>query len=311
MQVERGLRDGAPVDPAVAPAVVTIGSFDGVHRGHAAILERVHADATKLRATAVVMTFDPHPRCVLQPASCPDTLTTVEEKAELLAQAGIDRLLVLPFDVETSLWSAELFLARLSATVGTARLVVGPDFAFGHKRQGDVAFLRHWGAAHSVDVDVVELILLDGERVSSSRIRSALARGAVEAAAQLAGHWHFVDAPAQPVGTGHQHRYRVASLAVPAGKALPACGLYASWVRANEQWWMAATRIGPRPAVDGGSPAVESRLLGFSGDLTTEIVRCCFVAGVGETPADAPGGDELSGQSASQVSAVLAATRHP
>jgi riboflavin kinase/FMN adenylyltransferase len=312
MQVERGLRDGAPVDPAGAPAVLTIGSYDGVHCGHVAILERVRADATKLGAAAVVMTFDPHPRCVLQPSTCPDTLTTVEEKAELLAQAGIDRLLVLPFDLETSHWSAELFLARLSATVGMARLVVGPDFAFGHKRQGDVAFLREWGAAHGVDVDVVEAVLLDGERVSSSRIRSALTRGAVEEAARLAGRWHFVDAPARPVDSGHHGSYRVAGLAVPAGKALPARGLYASWVRVNGRWWMAATRIEPPPTGDGGGrPSVEPRLFGFRGDLSGKIVRCCFVAAVGETPVDAAGGAELSGQAAAQVSAVLAATGHP
>lgn len=307
MEVERGLRDGAPVDPAGAPAVVTIGSFDGVHRGHAAILERVRVEATRLRAEAVVMTFDPHPRCVLRPETCPATLTTVDEKAGLLGQAGIDRLLVLPFDVETSRWSAELFLARLSATVGIARLVVGPDFAFGHERQGDVAFLRRWGAARGVGTDVAEPVLFEGERVSSSRIRAALARGAVEEAARLAGRWHFVDAPAQPVDAGRADGYRVADLAVPTGKALPARGLYASWVRAKGEWWRAATRIGPAPAADGGGASVEPRLFGLGGDLTGQIVRCCFVAGVG----DAVDAEEMTSRAADRVNEVLAATPHP
>lgn len=257
MVVELGLAEGPPVDPRAAPAVVTIGSFDGVHRGHARILERVRERAAVLGAEPVVMTFDPHPRCVLRPQSCPETLTTVADKAELLGSAGIHRLLVLPFDLETSQWSAERFLERLCATVGMRSLVTGPDFAFGHNRQGDLAFLRRWGCERGVELEVVEPLLLDGERVSSSRFRAALARGDVQAAARLAGRWYCLDGAVHavhavhavltiPAGSAGHERGRKAgqvALAVEEGRAIPRGGVYASWVRVAGEWWMAATAV--------------------------------------------------------------------
>jgi riboflavin kinase/FMN adenylyltransferase len=288
VHVERGLADGAAADPAVAPAVVTIGSFDGVHRGHLAVLARVRSAAAEIGAEAAVVTFDPHPRCVLRPHQCPPTLTTVHEKTALLAAAGIDRLVVLPFDHETSLWPAGHFLDRLRATLAVRRLVVGPDFALGHQRQGDVAFLRAWGAACGVAVEVIEPLADGGGRVSSTRVRDALAAGDVAEAARVLGRPHLLDAVLvdgeDPSGTAG----RTAGLTIPDGKALPAPGVYACWARIEERWWMAATAIS---AASAGRPSVTATLLDFDGDTAGHRVRCSFVERAGDGPAGEEGGD--------------------
>ncbi|HEY6378565.1 MAG TPA: riboflavin kinase [Candidatus Dormibacteraeota bacterium] len=318
--MELGLAEGPPVDADAAPAVVTIGSFDGVHRGHARILERVRDRATALGAEPVVMTFDPHPRCVLRPQSCPETLTTVAEKAELLGSAGIHRLLVLPFDVKTSQWSAERFLERLCATVGMRSLVTGPDFALGHNRQGDLAFLRRWGCERGVQLEVVEPVLLDGERVSSSGVRAALVRGDVGTAARLAGRCYCLDGALHPIPAGsardergHYPGHDEVALAVPEGKATPRDGVYASWVRVAGKWWMAATVIMARPTPGAGRPAIEPWLLDFANSLDGEVVRCCFVGRLGEEGPDATAGrpEARSARRAAQVRALLTDRPHP
>lgn len=187
MRVERGLREGLPVAPAVAPAVVTVGNFDGVHRGHQAILARLRAAADEAGAEAAVMTFDPHPRCVLEPGRCPAVLTFPDEKGRLLAAAGVDHHVVLPFDVETSRWSAAHFLERLCATFGLRRLIAGPDFAIGRGREGDLAYLGRWGVQRGVTVEAVGPVTDAGLPVSSTRIREALVLGDVDEATRLLG----------------------------------------------------------------------------------------------------------------------------
>ncbi|MDQ6856347.1 MAG: hypothetical protein M3Z57_04665, partial [Candidatus Dormibacteraeota bacterium] len=124
-----------------APTVLTIGNFDGVHLGHQALLAATQSEAVARGAQSALLTFDPHPRCVLDPAHCPQSLTTVEEKRAVLADAGLDRLVVLPFTRAVSSWGAEQFCDLLGDTFDLRALVVGHDFALGHKRQGDIAFL--------------------------------------------------------------------------------------------------------------------------------------------------------------------------
>jgi riboflavin kinase / FMN adenylyltransferase len=270
---EPGERPDGPV------AWVTIGNFDGLHRGHRAILDRVVTGAHADGGEAAVVTFDPHPRCVLQPDRCPPSITTIEEKAELLGELGVDRLVVLAFNLEMSRWSADHFCSRLITAFALRRLVVGHDFALGHKRQGDIAFLRSWGAEHGFEVETIDPLEDDGEPVSSTRIRAALAAGDVEAAAHLMERPWFIDAEVEHgEKRGRLLGFPTANLTIPRSKALPARGIYACRVRARGTWWDAATSVGVRPTFGGEHVTVEPHLLDFDGDMYGDRLRCEFVA---------------------------------
>ena len=192
MRVEFGL---PPSDaPGGPPVFLTIGNFDGLHLGHRRIVEGLVADAHAAGGEAVLVTFDPHPRCVLDPDNCPLVLTTLDEKRDLLTRFGVDRLVVLEFTRALSHWSAEHFCEQLlRGFPALHRLRVGYDFALGHNRRGDIPFLRSWGAHHGIDVVPVEAELVGGEAASSSRVRRALVDGDVAAAARLLGRPYFLD----------------------------------------------------------------------------------------------------------------------
>jgi len=259
--------------------VLTIGNFDGVHRGHRRIVDRLVVTARAHGGESVLVTFDPHPRCVLDPDKCPPRLTTLDEKAALLAGAGLDRLVVLEFTRELSRWSAEQFLERLSTGFALRRMVVGHDFALGHRRRGDIPFIRDWGATRAFDVEVVDAQGEGEEVFSSSRVRTALADGDLDAANRVLGHPYFVDSRVEHgenIGTGLG--FPTANLAITPGKCLPPRGIYATWVRVRRAWHQAATYVGYRPTFGGTKLTVEPHLLDFSGDIYHELVRLAFVA---------------------------------
>ncbi len=276
MRVDSGLAHRRESD---APVVLTIGSFDGVHRGHMALLEGVRARAAECGAGTALLTFDPHPRCVLDPAHCPRSITTTVEKCSLLDAWGLDRLTVLTFTREVSGLRAEQFCDMLTATFDLRALVVGHDFALGHKRQGDVEFLREYGQRHGFVVDQVSVqTSADGEPVSSSRIRSLLDAGDVAAAAALLGRPFFMDAVVEHgEEVGRHLGFPTANLSIAAEKCLPAPGVYSMWVRVDETWHAAATNVGYRPTFGGDRLTVEAYLLDFSGDLYGRPVRAAFV----------------------------------
>jgi riboflavin kinase/FMN adenylyltransferase len=274
---EFGLPEGA--GEGDLPVFLSIGNFDGVHRGHRRIVDRLVTAAREHGGESVLVTFDPHPRCVLDPDHCPPRLTTLDEKADLLAGAGLDRLVVLEFTHELSRWSAEHFLERLSAAFALRRMIVGHDFALGHMRRGDIAFLRSWGTTRAFDVDVVEAQRDGGEVFSSSLVRTALARGDLESANRVLGHPYLVDSRVEHgenIGTGLG--FPTANLAITPGKCLPPRGIYATWVRVRGEWHAAATYVGYRPTFGGTKLTVEPHLLDFSGDIYHELVRVAFVA---------------------------------
>ncbi len=278
MAIEHGLPAGPP-RAGGRPAVLTIGNFDGVHRGHRVIVDAVVEAARELGGEAVVVTFDPHPRCVLSPGHCPPTLTTVDAKARLLDAAGVDVLRVLAFDLEMSRWSATEFCDRLLASHPLRRLIVGHDFAFGHNREGDGGFLRRYGEAHGFDVVTVEP-LLDGEApVSSTRIREALGNGDVATAAELLGRpYALIGTVEAGEGMGRNLGFPTANLEIAPGVALPAVGIYACWTEVAGGWHQTATSIGTRPTFGGTHVVVEPHLLDFDGDLYGARLRCAFVA---------------------------------
>ena len=311
MRTDRGLGSRQDGD---APVVLTIGNFDGVHLGHAALLEEVESVARRVDAQTALLTFDPHPRCVLDPPHCPPSLTTVEEKESLLAARGLDRMIVLGFTREVSGWRAEQFCDMLVEAFAVRALVVGHDFALGHKRQGDVAFLRDYGERHGFAVEQVGAVSIGEQVVSSSRARTLVTEGDVSHAAALLGRPYFMDATVEHgEEVGRHLGFPTANLSIAADKCLPASGVYAMWVRVGDDWHAAATNVGYRPTFGGDRLTVEAFLLDFSGDLYGREVRAAFVERLREERAYASV-DELVvqiGRDVEQVRSLLAGAALP
>jgi riboflavin kinase / FMN adenylyltransferase len=271
---------GLPPPGAVASDVVlTLGSFDGVHRGHQRLVRRTVAGAAARDATAVVLTFDPHPRCVLDPAGCPPLLTTVEERAELLAAAGVQRTVVIDFTRELSTWSATKFCDTLLESLRIKEFVIGPGFALGHRRQGDETFLREYGAVHRFTVVTVPPLTRRGRRISSGWVREAVAAGRVGQARALLGRNYSVAGVVEHGDKrGATLGFPTANIAVDPRRCLPAAGVYATRVLIGRRRWNAATSIGFRPTFGGDRLTVEAYLLDFDGDLYGKNARVEFIS---------------------------------
>jgi len=247
--------------------VVTIGNFDGVHLGHRAVL----AEAREVAGAGplTVVTFDPHPLRVLRPEAAPAVLTPTGRKTELLLAAGVDDVLVLPFTHEVAGWSPERFVDEVLVDRLHARaVVVGENFRFGHAAAGDVTLLRALGEARDFVVVPAPLAAADaasvagGGRVSSSLVRRLVEVGDVDAAARLLGRPHRVSGP---VVHGDQRGrllgYPTANLGLAAELAVPADGVYASWLTVDGTRHPALTSIGTNPTFDGTERRVESWVL--------------------------------------------------
>lgn len=271
-------RDFPPHGAISRDVVATIGVFDGVHLGHQRLLRAVANDAGGDRDT-VLVTFDPHPRCVLDPAGCPALLTTPEERSLLATASGVTTTIVLPFTRELSTWTAARFCDRLLESIPLRRLWVGPGFALGRGREGNEEFLRRYGASRGFEVQPVDPLVLDGGRVSSGAIRSALGEGRVERATELLGRpYRLVGSVARGDGRGRSLGFPTANVAVAQGRCIPAAGIYATWFGAGGQWFPAATSIGTRPTFGGAGVTVEAHLLDVDLDLYGAEARLDFVA---------------------------------
>ena len=260
-----------------SPAV-TIGNFDGVHRGHQALVSRAVTRARETGGLAVVLSFDPHPARVLQPHRAPAELTTLAQKEELLAGLGVDRLAVLPFDDSVAALSAEEFAREiLAAAVGARDVFVGECFRFGRGREGDAARLVALGEGLGFVAHAVPPVLEKGTPVSSSRVRIELARGDVRAARDLLGRAYFVDARVvRGDGRGRTIGVPTANLE-PDNEVLPARGVYAGRCRlAGGEVAPAVVNLGHRPTFGGTHATVEAHLLDFDGDLYGTRVRLEF-----------------------------------
>ena len=268
--------------PGPGPAV-TIGAYAGVHLGHRALLVDLSRRAAAAGLTTVVVTFDRHPAYVVRPESAPKQLTSLEQKLELLADAGIERTEVIPFDEARADESAEDFVQEvLVDQLGARLVVVGEDFHFGHGRKGNVELLQRLGAEHGFEVVGVGLTGDGAEAVSSTRIRALLAAGEVEQAARLLGRHHEVRGPVvRGDGRGGPDLgFPTANLAVADDIALPADGVYAGHYRRPDGGvHRAAINVGRRPTFyePGTAPVlVEAHLLGFDGELYGEPARVSF-----------------------------------
>ncbi len=270
----------------IAPAqgsAVTIGAYDGVHLGHRHLLAELRRRGAARGLASVVVTFDRHPATVVRPESAPPILTDREQKLELLAAAGIDLTLVVPFDRARANETAEEFVLEvLVRALGARLVVVGEDFHFGHRRAGNVALLTEMGAKHGFDV--VGLALeADGSKqvVSSTRIRELLASCDVSAAAELLGRPHQVrGVVVHGEGRGGAELdFPTANVAVPDGVAMPGEGIYACWYeRPDGSVHAAAASLGRRPTFHAAAaPVLEVFLMDFNGDLYGEAARVSFV----------------------------------
>lgn len=291
------------------PIVITIGNFDGIHKGHQELLHATSRLAEKLQSHAVILTFAPHTLKVVRPEINLRCLTSLDEKLELArVHGGIADSIVIEFTPEVAAMSATAFMDDLRAHFDLRGLVVGENFSLGHKRMGDVAFLQEYGAAHGIEVQPVLLKEIEYQRVSSTRIRNLIAEGKVAEARELLGH------PAMLHGIvvrgdqrGRVLGFPTANVVPPTDKLIPANGIYAARVqiqrheaqsdvvhspcvfidaRINDsetpaQWdtYMSAVSIGVRPTFDGRDLLVEAYLLDVEGlDLYGRCISIHFVA---------------------------------
>ena len=273
--------DGVDAVPdGLGPVVVTVGMFDGVHRGHRALLDRVAAEAAARSLPAAAVTFDRHPLAVLRPGSEPPLLTTLDRKVELLGEAGMATVLVLEFTRELSEVTAEGFAAEVLFDALAARaVVVGENFRFGHKAAGDPALLATLGGPRGIEVVAVPLHADGGQVVSSTRVRAELAAGDVAAAAASLGRPYAVEGT---VVVGDRRGGPVlgvptANLGLPPGIAIPADGVYAGHLTdaADTVARPAAISVGTNPQF-GTERRVEAHVLDFDADLYGHRVSVAF-----------------------------------
>ena len=265
---------------------VTVGVFDGVHRGHQQIITGMAEAARSAGGVALALVFDPHPATALETTGGPllRLLTTVEERAELLAALGLDILIVSPFTTATARTPAGDFVEMLVQNLGLAELWGGPDFALGHRREGSVSFLRQLGAERGFSIRVVEPLVWEGGLVSSSRIRAALDAGDVRQAAGCLGRFYRLTGQiVHGDGRGGRLGVPTANLSPPAERLIPANGIYACLVHTEHLGtYPAAVNIGTRPTFPDTSvnqaSTVEAYLLDFDGDLYGQMLALDFVA---------------------------------
>jgi riboflavin kinase / FMN adenylyltransferase len=259
---------------------LTVGVFDGVHRGHQQIITKITAGAHAKESPAVVLTFDPHPASVLggREIKC---LTLPEERADLLGQLGVDVVITERFTRELSTVTAYDFMARLRRQLGFRYLLIGYDFALGKGREGNAARLAEIGSALGYSVEVVPALSDESGVISSTEIRKLIEVGNVAEAAHLLGHFYSLHGPvSHGDGRGRTINVPTANIAYPPEKMIPAKGIYACWAYLNEKKYLAAINIGTNPTFtpDKDIPNVEAHLLDFRGEIYGEDVRLEFVA---------------------------------
>jgi len=253
---------------------LTVGSFDGVHLGHFDVIRHLEDAATAEHALPALITFEPHPRCVLDPANCPSSITTLSEKLGLIEAAGVEHAIVLRFDRELASLSPQEFVDRLAAVMDIKAWVIGFDFAFGRGRTGNAEWLR----AHGHQVEVVPPFKIDGRDLHSSEIRRQVTTGDVEAANRLLGREFEMSGPVElGAQVGRQLGFPTANISPQPNKLVPAFGAYAGRVVAPEGDFVAALSVGYRPTFGGTELKIEAFLLDFEGDLYQQRLWLRFV----------------------------------
>ena len=267
-------RELARVAPG-RPSAVTIGVFDGVHRGHQHLIGLLTEHARGEGLGALAVTFNPHPRAVLRPGTAITYLTSLEERVELLQALGLDAVAVLPFTSELAQLTAEQFLAMLTDELEMKLLVVGPDFALGRNRAGTIGVIREIGRRLGFRLEVAPLLADADEKVGSSAIRQALAAGDVASVGRLLGRAFSLRGPVIAGDRrGRTMGFPTANIAIGLDRALPAYGIYVTRAYIGETSYESCTSIGIRPTFDvEPRPTVETFILDFEADIYGRELR--------------------------------------
>ena len=276
MEVIRGLHNLGAGHHGCA---LTIGNFDGVHRGHQAVLAQLAQGAAERGLPTTLMTFEPHPVEYFAPERAEPRITRFREKAEALMAQPVDRLFCIKFDRVLAAMTAEEFIERvLVGGLGVRFLVVGDDFRFGRDRAGDFALLRAAGERHGFEVEQTATFAIAGERVSSTRVRDQLADGELDRATELLGRpYRLLGRVIHGDGRGRTIGFPTANIALHR-KQRPLSGVYAVWlVVEGGEALPAVANLGVRPTVDGEHALLEVHVLGFEGDLYGRRVAVEFV----------------------------------
>ncbi len=270
-----------PLAPPPAGTVVTVGTFDGVHVGHQAVLAEIARRARDRERASVLVTFEPHPLAVVNPMAAPPRLTTATERLEVLASSELDRVMVLGFDREMAAMSPEAFVRRvLVGACGMRELVIGHDHGFGRGRQGDGATLRALGIELGFDVDVVRPVSAGGgQAVSSTSIRRAIAGGDLASAARQLGRRYTVSSRVQRgEARGRTIGFPTLNLGIPVDKLLPPDGVWVVNVETPAGRFGGMMNQGHRPTFDDGRRLLEIHLLDVEMDLYDRMVRVEWLA---------------------------------
>ncbi len=275
MQIVRHIDDPGL---SLTGSVVTLGNFDGIHMGHQALIGGAVAEAQKLAMPSVVLTFEPHPLKVLAPERAPKMLLAHKDKMQLLQALGVDVVVIQCFDLSFAKLTADEFVrAILVKRLKARKIWVGRDLRFGQGRKGSVADLERWGGELGFAVATVDAILVDGARVSSSRIRQLVMEGHVDLVEPMLGRYHFVSGR---VVAGHR---RGRDLGFPTAnistrtEVLPMDGIYATLFHLSERRLLSVSSVGVNPTFGYGPRTVESYILNFTEDIYGEAVQLSFV----------------------------------
>ncbi|HEX2206627.1 MAG TPA: bifunctional riboflavin kinase/FAD synthetase [Longimicrobium sp.] len=272
------------IDPALPPAlprdgrpaIVTVGTFDGVHRGHWEVLQEICRRARETGGRSILVTFHPHPLRVVRPEHAPPLLTTLAEKREVLAESGLEYVVFIPFTRTLQSYRARRFVSEiLLGRIGMNELVIGYDHGFGKDREGSVDMLRRIGRDAGFAVDVVEAFNAEGEPVSSSRIRRLLGEGDAATAARLLGRpYRLEGVVVRGECKGRELGYPTANIEVgDPEKMLPKEGVYAAYGIVRGERIPGLLHLGPRPTFPGFAPTIELHLLDWSGDIYGDHLR--------------------------------------
>jgi riboflavin kinase/FMN adenylyltransferase len=258
---------------------LALGNFDGLHRGHTKIIERVRRAAAERGATSLVLTFDPHPPRIVRPDKAPPLLMTLEQKLEALERAGIQGVAIVKFTLELSRWEPEAFVkAVLVDWLRVGEVWVGADFLFGRDRSGNFSVLRSLGAQYGFRVEKIDPVRYKDFVVSSTRVRRLVSEGRVDEAGALLGHHVFIDGMVvQGAGRGRELGVPTANLQTD-NELIPPHGVYATAVTVDGVVYPGVTNVGLRPTFnDATRTTIEVHIMGFSGDLYGQRVRVAFI----------------------------------
>jgi riboflavin kinase/FMN adenylyltransferase len=259
--------------------VLALGNFDGVHRGHRKILDRLHRVASERGATSVVMTFDPHPPRVVRPDKAPALLMTKAQKLDAIAAAGVQGAAIVRFTPELSRWEPETFVRTVLVDwLHVSEVWVGANFLFGHDRTGNFSMLRELGGRYGFKAEKIDPVRYKDFVVSSTRVRRLVSEGRMDEAGALLGHEYFLD------GTVMRGDQRGRTIGFPTAnlctdnELLPPHGVYATTAKVGEIVYASVTNIGTRPTVDqSGRTVVETHIFDLNRDLYGSAIRIGFV----------------------------------